>query len=209
MNNKPKAIFFDWFGALCHCEILKQLSNKNHPMHIHQKTVRDFLYMNKRSITQELMLGNMTMRDYSDEIARRIGVPGHEILNEFAISFSNLEWADPLFPTFLEKMRKNGIKTVLMANVSHGFKKYTVPALELNKYFDAILLSCDLKCLKYDTSLEDLLFFERFLKDNKINYNECLVLDDNPEKKILKIMEIPYEITTDVGSIKSIMKKYI
>ncbi len=209
MNKKPKAIFIDWFDTLSYTEVLDQLSDKKHPLHDKQKLIRDFLYMNKNTWTKQLLLGNISMRDYCDELARKLGIPSHTLLSEFANSFSKFTWADPLFPNYLKAIKDKGIKTVLIANASQAFRKYTVPALSLNKYFSSILLSCELKCLKYDTSLEDMLFLDWFLKDNKISYEDCLVLDDKPERKILNIFEVPYEVITDEGSLKAVLKKYI
>ena len=61
------------------------------------------------------------------------------------------------------------------------FEEFTVPALKLNKYFDEILCSSTLKCLKHDKKGKKLAFFDDFLTKNNIKYEEAILLDDDEE----------------------------
>ena len=71
------------------------------------------------------------------------------------------------------KKLKNNYKIIMLTNNSENFTKY-IKTIEFSNLFDKIYNSYDHKMAKPDPK-----FFNKVLKENKLNADECIFVDDN------------------------------
>ena len=84
----------------------------------------------------------------------------------------------------IQDIRNKGIKVVLATDNMDVFESYTVPALDLQKYFDDILSSSTLRCLKADLDEADqLIFFQSWLSQQGLSIEEAVLIDDSVKNK--------------------------
>lgn len=180
--NRLKVVFVDWHKTLCSCPFFHHLEKKDTVLYekldhrlFEEMPVEDFI---------EWMRGNIS----KDEIVKRLAgndLPCSEIaaLLKQGCETMSLDRKDYL--KWIKKIRKKGKKAVIATDNVDTFDDYTVPALRLNRYFDDILSSFQLKRLKKDAEGKKLLFFDDFLKKNGIKYEEAMLIDD--DEKTIKL----------------------
>ncbi len=67
----------------------------------------------------------------------------------------------------LEALKKNGKKVFLLSNAQHDFTVPEIRMLGLEKYFDDIIISSDVKCRKPDPHMYEILFSRHNLKKDE------------------------------------------
>ena len=65
---------------------------------------------------------------------------------------------------FLKELKKKGKKLYLLSNAQHDFTVPEIHMMELEKYFDDIIISADVECRKPDPHMYEILFERNNLK---------------------------------------------
>lgn len=108
------------------------------------------------------------------------------LLREFIQSCEQMEYSSPHIPQLIKKLQTKGIRVVIATDNMDSFTRWTAPAMKLDKLFDGILNSYDLKVLKNDTDKKgESLFFKKFIKENRLNPQDCVLIDDGLETELI------------------------
>lgn len=123
--------------------------------------------------------GKLSKEDVAKKISQAGIMPYEKVLQTFADCCSHQILDYPNTFEKIDKLRQTGIKVVLATDNWDIFTDYTVPSLQLNKHFDAVLSSNQIGYLKRDAQNESIPFFAGYLEKNNICAPESLLIDDN------------------------------
>ncbi|MFA5210970.1 MAG: hypothetical protein WC414_00510 [Patescibacteria group bacterium] len=170
---RPKVIFIDWY---------KTLSNSLFwDNSIYFSSFREFLFINNRPLLDSWMRGEYTYLDIAKILSEKFSISFTDILSDLEYSSKNMKFVSEDIPILLNKIRNKGIKVVLASDNMDTFRKFTMPAMNLEKMFDDFLLSPEIKALKKDIKDDSLVFFAKYFEKNNLLYNEAILIDDNDE----------------------------
>lgn len=200
-------IFFDWFHTLSNNTFWDHLNNDINRDLYNRITAK--VFKNENISIKEWMRGNIKTEDVLKVVAEN-EADFLFLLKELEYSCKNTKFAYVGIETILNKLKNNKIKLGIATDNMDVFMKYTVPNLNLNKYFDYIICSSDIGYLKLDTVNEKPIFFEKTLKENNLTYKDCLFIDDQ-EKFIdfYKNIGMNAECIKNTNEIVNIISKYI
>ena len=180
--NRLKVVFVDWHKTLCSCPFFHHLEKKDTALYekldhrlFEEMPVEDFIEWMRGNISKDEIVKRLAGNDLSCSEIAALLKQGCETMSLDRKDY--LKW--------IKKIRKKGKKAVIATDNVDTFDDYTVPALRLNRYFDDILSSFQLKKLKKDAEGKKLLFFDDFLKKNGIKYEEAMLIDD--DEKTIKL----------------------
>lgn len=180
MEKRYKVLFFDWHKTLSYCDFWAQLKNPIHDRnHWHENIVR-FLFTENKPLVNQWMRGEANEDQILDLVSRTFGYPKETLREDLAESCRAMTLlSDEILP-LIAKIRKKGILCVIATDNMDVFRKYVVPALKLDEYFNETLVSYNQKALKFDTSEDEasIPFFHDYLKKNGLAYTDALLLDD-------------------------------
>lgn len=173
-----KVVFVDWHKTLCSRVFFQFIKRRN-------KKLFDKLehrLFEEMPLTKfiDWMKGNLSKEDILKEICQD-DLNVQEISKLLQSSCEKMKFDRPDYKKWIKRLREKGKKVVIATDNVDVFEEFTVPALKLNKYFDEILCSSTLKCLKHDKKGKKLAFFDDFLTKNNIKYEEAILLDDDEE----------------------------
>lgn len=140
--------------------------------------INKFLFRsNKKYLISSWMSGEINYKDINKIIANNFEID-YEYLNEKLVeSAKNLELNWDLINIY-QKYRKNGLKVYITTDNMDIFSLYTVPANNLNNYFDNIYNSSNLKNLKENNEFK---LFKEIANDNNLKSEEIIIVDDSKE----------------------------
>ncbi|MBI2103501.1 hypothetical protein HYT59_00685 [Candidatus Woesebacteria bacterium] len=195
--NKHKAIFLDWNRTLSNSLFWEQMADPKHKHNPHHADIVKWLFIDNKSLINPWMRGDYSSEDISKMIGTSIGLSYEIILNELAESCRNMKFVSAEIPGLIKAIKRKGIKAIIATDNMDTFRKFTMDGMRLNEIFDDYLISCELGKLKGDFGEKgQLLFFEDFMKANKLVYEETILLDDclddagTMDKAGLKIIQI-------------------
>ncbi|MCR4323171.1 MAG: HAD family hydrolase, partial [Candidatus Azambacteria bacterium] len=95
-------------------------------------------------------------------------------------SCQNMSYAFDGLLKIIQDLRKSGIKCVIATDNMDTFRRWTIPGMNLKKYFDDFLISNELKNMKFDIDRKNNIipFFDSYLKENNLNYGDVALIDD-------------------------------
>lgn len=193
MNNQKfsniKIVFVDWYKTLSFSNFW------NHFYYDGRKSIYDkinqSLYVKPGiDLINNWMRGDLDYNYILNKVSKDIGESRDFLKEELVRSCKNLDVCKESL-NLIQKIREKGIKVVLASDNMDIFRKYTVPALKLEQYFDDFLLSNELGCLKGDSyevlSNKGALgidnggspFFGNFLQNTGVKYNQTVLIDDS------------------------------
>lgn len=203
---KIHTIFFDWYHTLSNDNFWGHIKNNNPKLY---QEITNKVFNNPDISVKEWMRGFIS----TNEIIKKISNDDKEfnfLKNELIHSVKNTKFANKDIIVLLNKLKQKGIKLVIATDNMDVFMDYTVPSLNLYNYFDNIICSSDINCLKIDLFSEKPRFFEDYLSKNNINYKDCLFIDD--QKKFIDFYK-KYGMNTErienTDDIENIVRKYI
>lgn len=175
---KLKVLFVDWHKTLCSLPLFHELQDGNEELF--DKLDRRLFEDMPIALFIEWMRGKFTKSDVVNLLA------GEDLSIEFVhrilkSSCEKMFFDREEFWPLIAKVRKGGRKVVIATDNIDTFCEYTVPALRLDQYFDDIICSFNIKCLKKDVKNGKMLFFEDYLQKNSVGYDEAILLDDSIE----------------------------
>lgn len=176
---KLKVVFVDWFVTLTSTMFLSKLKQRD--PELFEKIDNKIFVENFDTWHFDWARGRISKEDVAYLIAAEGYSSYGEVLKIFdeCCSIQQVDHPDKLWPV-VDKIRAKGIKVVLATDNWDIFCDYTVPALKLREHFDEILSSNELGFIKRDMHDGRLFFFDDYLKDNHIAYEEAVLLDDAP-----------------------------
>ncbi|HLD85174.1 MAG TPA: HAD family phosphatase [archaeon] len=129
--------------------------------------------------------GKMTDLQYIEALNRDLGLKldKKEFFKEFLEGFVKI---NSELVEIIKKL-KNNYKILLLTNNNEGFMKY-IKKVEFSHLFDKIYNSYDHKMAKPDPK-----FFNKVLKDAKLNADECIFVDDN-ERNIKAARQLGFHV---------------
>jgi FMN phosphatase YigB (HAD superfamily) len=128
---KP-ALLIDFDGTLCHDKFWRSLPTET------LEKIKIFEFGGS-GIAQKWMRGEHTSEEVNQSIAKEIGMPYAELWNIFVDNCSSMQVSAEV----LEKINSLRVRyhTVLLTDNMDSFDRFTVPALNLQNYFDLIINS--------------------------------------------------------------------
>ena len=120
------------------------------------------------------MRGQRTSEEVNRLLAARIGMPFEELWELFITDCETMQ----VLPGVLEKIQslRNEYIVILITGNMDCFMRFTVPALELQKYFDLVSSSYDEKMSKTDNDGE---VFKKYIVKYQAPIESCVVIDDS------------------------------
>ena len=148
------------------------------------------------------------------------GYKTSEEINKYISNSTKYEYSK-LWEIFVKKCREMTIEqgilakikslsksytTILITDNMDSFRRFTLPSLKLNRYFDQIEVSTDYNSLKTDKIGETL--FEKIADKYKINLKDAILID-NSKRGCSKFEELGGKsiITDSAGKTKEILEK--
>jgi len=195
----PKAIFIDWYKTLSNSQFWFQLREPSHLYHKYQEQIENALYRDNRELINPWMRGEYSSEDICKLISKQSGIDTKIVFEELKNSCENLQFIDNRVFEIIKNIRNKGINVSIATDNMDTFSRFTVPALGLDKLFDDILISSDLKHLKGDFDGNRILFFENYLKEHKLKFSDAVLIDDCIDKTGIydklgfKIMQVTSE----------------
>lgn len=138
---KP-VLFIDFDGTLCHDRFWRSVDVET------SLKIQGFLFGEDRSILRGWMRGEYSAEDVHRILSEKLDIPFDSLWNAFVHECETMNVsADTL--RFISTLREK-YHTVLMTDNMDSLTRFTVPALDLYRYFDAIENSFENKRLKND-----------------------------------------------------------
>jgi hypothetical protein len=164
----PKVIFIDWNQTLSASHFWRSLPN-----------VETVMFLANRHLLDPWMRGDCTAEEICQVLAGQTGISQEVIFSKLKESCETMEFVDDEVPGLIERIKAKGIKVVLATDNMDCFSRFTVPALRLDRLFDGLLISCDLKILKNEIRDKEIIFFTDYFRQNDLCYAEAVLLDDS------------------------------
>lgn len=177
-----KVIFIDWNRTLSYNLFWEHLSNSSHPHNKYHSPIVQWLFVDNKDIVNPWMRGAVTLDEIVEQMSRETAIDSKLIQDELVLSCQNMSLCSPDIETIIQELRNKGFTVVIATDNMDTFRAYTVPALQLDKLFDDILVSSELGVLKDDATPSDTIkFFDAYLSEKGLNYNDAILLDDSPD----------------------------
>ncbi len=171
-----KVIFIDWYETLCSQRMWGHLEQEQPDL------------FNK--IQHLVFNGNPTLHDAWLRGYERFcsiwhylndnGVPKHITQTEFMRSLSFSKPDLPEFIPLVQQLRKKGYKVVIATDFFDIFGSYLYPYHHFEEYFDGYISSAETGYTKRDVTSNGVYpFFEDYLKENNLTYEDCILIDNN------------------------------
>jgi FMN phosphatase YigB (HAD superfamily) len=166
--SKP-ILFVDFDGTLCHDRFWRGLPTEQY------EKVQEVLFSEDRTYLQKWMKGKRTAEEVNQLLADQLGIPFEEIWDVFVKDAESMSVSQEV----LEKIGslRDLYTTILITVNMDSFSRFTVPALRLNDYFDAISNSYYEGKFKSDNGGE---VFVDYLKKYSAPVEESILIDDSP-----------------------------
>lgn len=177
-NKKYKVVFFDWNKTLSNSLFWEQLGDSNHKRHEWNKNISTYLFQNNKHLISDWMRGEIEDREIVNRISLQFNYSSETLLEDLVDSCRNMKFVSDDVIALVKKLRKKGTRCVIATDNMDTFRKYTVPALELEKHFDDILVSTDSGLFKFDTKGTEIPFFDSYLKKYNLRYEDAVLIDD-------------------------------
>lgn len=179
---KYKTVFVDWSGTLTNSRFWEQLADSLHPRNSWFQKIEDSLFNNLREKIRPWMRGKYTSEQICKMVAEDTGLDYETILEDFVVSCQKMKLSSPRLLEIIEKIRNKGSKCAIATDNMDNFRRWTISALNLEKYFDDFLISWELKCLKGDTKNGQGEFFTKYMDRKNLKFTDCVLFDDSPDE---------------------------
>lgn len=137
-------LFIDFDGTLCHDKFWRSIDSNSF------EKIQDFLFDRNKSLIDEWMRGVHSSEHINQLISKELNIPFEKIWSVFSADCENMNVSSDVLGK-IKNLSENYHTTLITDNMD-CFTRFTVPALELNSYFDSIISSFDSKKLKSDNS---------------------------------------------------------
>lgn len=174
----PKIVFIDWYKTLSHSTFWEQWSNPNHPFHAFAATLNRCLFYEQKNLLCTWMKGRQQAEEIAERISKEISLDQTIVFRELVYSCQNMTLAHQCLLELIQHIRQQQIRVVIATDNMDTFRRFTIPALRLDQWFDDFLISCEVKCLKDETKNNIPIFFDSYLNQHGYTYSQAVLLDD-------------------------------
>ncbi|HSQ97788.1 MAG TPA: HAD hydrolase-like protein [Rickettsiales bacterium] len=143
------------------------------------QNIQNFLFHASGHITRAWMQGDISYKELNMLMARKFNTTEDYLNNHLIESVKKMKLNENLI-NFYQKQKNNGTKVYIMSDNMDIFSEVSVKHFNLNKYFDKIYNSSDVKQLKRDKNCE---LARRLASETGCENRDVLVIDDG--KKLL------------------------
>jgi len=181
--SKPKTIFLDWYKTLSNSLFWQQLKEPGHRLNKKLVDIESVLLNKDFDLINNWMLGKLSSEDACDFISSRTGVDSKLLHDELVISCKQMTFIDEKIGVLLKKIKEKKIKLVIATDNMDTFSKYTYPEINKDNLFDGFINSYEVGCFKYDYKKGKLAFFDSYLREHQLDYDEVVLMDDHVDKE--------------------------
>ncbi len=135
-----RTLFIDFDGTICHDRFWRSLDKDS------CAKVQNLLFSGKNQIVRDWMRGVYSSEEINQMVAKETSVEYDSLWSLFVRDCQTMR-VEPEILALINDLR-NSFHVVLITGNMDCFSRFTVPSLQLNKYFDAIVNSFDEKQLK-------------------------------------------------------------
>ncbi len=157
-------LFIDFDGTLCHDLFWRSLPKEN------LQKIKLFEF-DDNHIAERWMRGEFTSEEINKRIAESVEMPYEELWKIFVDNCKTMTVSQEILNKLQDLRSKYHV--VLMTDNMDCFDRFTVPALSLDKYFDAIVNSYNVKAGKKDNNGKS--FLDVVEKFNSTTENSILI----------------------------------
>ena len=185
--HKP-ILFIDFDGTLCHDRFWRSLSEEQY------KKVQSLLFEENMSFAEEWMKGKHTAEEVNQFLAEQLGIPFEEIWEIFVKDAETMSVPKDVLET-IGKLRERYATILITVNMD-SFSRFTVPALELSNYFDAISNSYFEGKFKSDNEGE---VFRDYIQKYSAPVDRSILIDDSTGacETFRALGGVAYQVTTE------------
>lgn len=195
-KTKYKTIFIDWGHTLSNSLFWSQMADLDNAYHSYFNKIIEIVFKSDKKMVDDWMRGLFSSEDISSHLEKLIHLDRRIILKELKESCERMKYVSDKIPKLIQLLKRKGIKVGVASDNMDTFMRFTYPAMKLNKLFDDFLISSNLGYLKKDLKRGRPIFFEKYIKDNNLDYSQILLIDDSKDtneiyKKVgLKVVNI-------------------
>lgn len=185
--HKP-ILFIDFDGTLCHDRFWRSLPEEQY------KKVQTLLFEEEKSYAEEWMKGKRTAEEVNQFIAGKLDIPFQALWAVFVKDAETMRVSKEVLETIGNLRDK--FTTILITVNMDSFSRFTVPALELNNYFDDISNSYYEGKFKSDNEGE---VFRDYMQKYSAPVERSILIDDSTGacETFRAIGGIAYQITLE------------
>jgi len=188
-----KVVFVDWDGTLSKSKFWGRWAGAPRYQRIQETLFRD-----GRSLVRDWMRGRISYEEILRYVEGKTGIPYNALEDELRYSSENMSYIDPSVIEQVQELRNNGVKVIIATDNMDTFQRWTVPALELDILFDAILTSNAQGALKTDFKSDGTsMFFSRYFLPGGVDPAETVLIDDSSDTKVLEGTGMDFLHVTD------------
>lgn len=180
---RSKVVFVDWYGTLSNSLFWDQLKDSRHPHSSLLPLLETSLFQTNKNLIDPWMKGEFLSEDVMRTISCDTGIEYDTIFDEFVRSCKNMK-IDIDSLQLIQQIRSLGIRVVIATDNMDSFTRWTADSLHLSSYFDDILNSHNLRCLKKEISGSYSPFFSGYLSSLGLRMNDAILFDDSKASEI-------------------------
>jgi phosphoglycolate phosphatase-like HAD superfamily hydrolase len=160
-----KTLFVDFDGTICHDRFWRSLNSAENSQ------IQDFLFSGNNSIVVDWMRGAYTSEQINELVAKETGLDYEYLWTTFVHDCKTMI----VQPEILNQINevRNKFHVVLITGNMDCFSRFTVPALQLDQYFDVIVNSFNESQLKTDDNGSS------FIKYVKGSIQDAILIEDS------------------------------
>lgn len=163
-------LFIDFHGTLCHDLFWRSLEPQ------HQTKIKQYLFVDNDHLIKEWMLGRHSSEDINKLLARDLDLSYDLLWRAFVRDCQTMNIESEVL-RLIQSLR-NSFRVIMLTDNMDSLNRFTVPALDLDFYFDDIVNSYHTGLLKHDNRGE---IFTRLLSSHGASLDNSYLIDDSPK----------------------------
>lgn len=172
--NRLELIMFDFDGVISTGRFYVSQKYKNDPK---IEIIRKHIFEDeKKDLLRAWMKGQTNYQRIHRQLSKKTGLEVQYINNALIESISEMNIHAEML-NFSNRLRTQGVKSVLVTDNMDIFDQYTVPFHELHNYFDHIYSSSQHGLMKNEQGGE---IFKQILRDFQVEPSATAFTDDSP-----------------------------
>ena len=171
---KKPILFIDFDGTICHDRYWHSLSSNQN------QQLQELLFQNNKEMVNDWMRGKYTAEEVNQFVAHNLKISYKTLWKNFVKDCETVRVSQEVLNKI--KSLSGKYNTILITGNMDSFTRFTVPALNLNKYFD--LISNSYYEEKHKTDEGGKLFI-KYIDRFNANVRECIIIDDS--KKVCSV----------------------
>lgn len=197
---KYSHIFFDWHGVL---------SKSIYFSHIPESPIIEkHWFTTHKTLLKEWGEGKCDVNKFIDELSISTHLTKTYLTKKLKESCETQIFVSDNIPNLIRRLRDKGVVCVIATDNYDIFDKWIVPSLGLDKIFDNILNSYNLKALKPELGINGYSpFFSYYLENH--NIKKSLWLDDNDMSYQADILGIDFKLVKADDNLVSLLESLI